>query len=104
MWDNYGKHRERKRVPTTPMPTQGDNLPPMLDENEKPVGVTDKEAREVHEMGYRNLVGELLWPSRNTAPGIAAGIGLLSKCVHRPSWGAWYSALHLLMLYTHVHY
>ena len=54
------------------------------------------EAKEVHEVGYTNLIGEPLWPSRNTAPGIAAGIGLLSKCVHRPSWGAWYSALHLL--------
>ena len=51
------------------------------------------EAKEVHEVGYTNLIGEPLWPSRNTAPGIAAGIGLLSKCEHRPSWGAWYSAL-----------
>ena len=96
MWDDYGKHRERKRVPTTPMPTQGDNLPPMLDENEKPIGVTDKEAREVHEAGYRQLIGGLLWPARNTSPATAAGVGMLSKCVHRPSWGAWYSALHLL--------
>ena len=79
-------------------------LPPAVDVDLKPVGVTDQEFKEVHEMGYRNLVGELLWPSRNTAPGIAAGIGLLSKCVHRPSWGAWYSALHLLhFLYANRH-
>lgn len=96
MWEQWGHYRAGKRVPTTPMPQQVDKQPPAIDTNMKPVGVTDKEAREVHEMGYRNLIGELLWPSRNTAPGIAAGIGLLSKCVHRPSWGAWFAALHML--------
>ena len=101
MWEDWSQFRKGKRAPTTPMPQQGDKQPPAVDADLKPVGVTDKEAREVHEMGYRNLVGELLWPSRNTAPGISAGIGLLSKCVHRPSWGAWFSALHLLhYLYT----
>ena len=85
MWEDWGHFRKGKRVPSTPMPTQGDMLPPAVDVDLKPVGVTDQEFKEVHEMGYRNLVGELLWPPRNTAPGIAAGIGLLSKCVHASS-------------------
>ena len=45
-------------------------------------------------LGYRKLVGELLWPMRNTSPAIAAAMSTLSKCVHRPSMGAWLAALH----------
>ena len=37
-------------------------------DDDKPIGVTDKEAKEVHEAGYRNLIGELLWPARNSYP------------------------------------
>ena len=96
MWRKYGALRKGKPAPSTPFPQQADNLPPALDENDKPVGVSDQEAREVHEAGYRNLIGELLWPARNAYPCISHGVGKLSKCVHRPSWGAWYSALYLL--------
>lgn len=95
-WRKYGDLRKGKPVPSTPFPQQADNLPPALNENDKPVGVTDQEAREVHEGSYRNLIGELLWPARNAYPSIPYGVGLLSKCVHRPSWGAWYAALYLL--------
>jgi hypothetical protein len=102
VWQEYGHHRKGKRKPSTPMPGKGDNCPPPLDENEKPVGVTDKEAREVQALGYRKLIGECLWPMRNTCPGVAAGMSMLSKCVHRPSMGAWLAALHLLhFLYVH---
>jgi hypothetical protein len=96
MWSRFSHHRKGKRAPSTPMPGKGDDCPPALDEELRPVGVTDEEAREVHELGYRKLIGELLWPARNTSPTVAAGVSMLSKCLHRPSMGAWRSALHLL--------
>ena len=70
MWSRFSHHRKGKRAPSTPMPGKGDDCPPALDEELRPVGVTDEEAREVHELGYRKLIGELLWPARNTSPGI----------------------------------
>ena len=51
MWTKWGLHRKGKRVPSTPMPGKGDDCPPPLDEKLQPVGVTDKEAKEVHELG-----------------------------------------------------
>jgi hypothetical protein len=104
VWAEFGHFRKGKRKPSTPMPGKGDSSPPPLDENEKPVGVTDQEARDVHALGYRKLVGELLWPMRNTSPAIAAAMSILSKCVHRPSMGAWLAALHCMhFLYEHRH-
>ena len=55
MWRRYGVHRKGKPAPSTPFPQQADNLPPALDDDDKPIGVTDKEVKEVHEAGYRNL-------------------------------------------------
>ena len=82
MWSRFSHHRKGKRAPSTPMPGKGDDCPPALDEELRPVGVTDEEAREVHELGYRKLIGELLWPARNTSPTVAAGVSMLSKCLH----------------------
>lgn len=63
-----------KPAPSTPFPQQEDNLPPALDENDNAIGVSDQEAREVHDAGYRNVIGELLWPARNSYPCIAHGV------------------------------
>jgi hypothetical protein len=52
VWAEFGHFRKGKRKPSTPMPGKGDSSPPPLDENEKPVGVTDQEARDVHALGY----------------------------------------------------
>jgi hypothetical protein len=56
-WDKY-KHLRRVKPPVQPY-TTGDQHP-MLSADGKVVGVSDQEAREVQDLGYRKTVGEAL--------------------------------------------
>ena len=60
------------------------------------VEVDKEESDAVIQKGYRELVGGLLWPARNTAPSIQHAVSQLCKCMQSPSLNAWSSALQVL--------
>ena len=80
-------------VPRTPFP-HGMDL--------KKGDATDDEAWEVHERGYLELVGKLLWAARAVYPECLVGLHQLSKVASRPSEKAWKSGIHMLKwMYLH---
>ena len=53
MWRTFGKYRKSKRAPQHPYPIAGDAVTPILDEEGKPIDVSDEEAARVLNLGYR---------------------------------------------------
>ena len=92
LWAEFGHHRRTTRVPERPC---GDILF-TTKETGKAVEVDKEESDAVIQKGYRELVGGLLWPARNTAPSIQHAVSQLCKCMQSPSLNAWSSALQVL--------
>ena len=95
LWDSFGKFRTGRKTPSMPFP-QGKEAHPLMDEAGKIPDITDDEAKRIHNLGYRELLGGLLWLARNVGIGIAYAVSILSRCMHRPSAIAWEAALHTL--------
>ena len=95
----FKQHREHMRAPTKPAADEA-----FTDKHGRLIEVSDDEAAEVKQLGYRKLIGCLLWPARNCYPAISYAVTELSRCVERPGLKAWQSALHTLhFLYTIRH-
>eukprot|EP01047_Picozoa_sp_COSAG01_P032530 COSAG01_NODE_2356_length_7839_cov_206.896641_1_plen_65_part_10 len=65
----------------------------MLSADGKVVGVSDQEAQEVQDLGYRKIVGEALWIQRNTGLMSMYATSMMSKCLCKPSKIAYNAAL-----------
>eukprot|EP01047_Picozoa_sp_COSAG01_P009248 COSAG01_NODE_377_length_17892_cov_207.715000_2_plen_264_part_00 len=100
-WDKY-KHLRRVKPPVQPY-TTGDQHP-MLSADGKVVGVSDQEAQEVQDLGYRKIVGEALWIQRNTGLMNMYATSMMSKCLCKPSKIAYNAALHAMhYMYANRH-
>ena len=94
IWNEYGQNRQGKRAPNQPFPTGHDH--PQIDNTGRVAGVTEQEASEVHKKGYREVIGSILWISRNSAPMIMYSASILSKCLSTPPISAWNAAMHVI--------
>jgi hypothetical protein len=96
-WVKFGHFRAGASAPTTP----SDGLK-FTDGDGKPLVQDKVETDAVQQRGYRELVGTLLWPMRNSSPTICHALTQLCRVMHMPSEVAWEQALQCLhYLYDH---
>jgi hypothetical protein len=98
-WDEWKSHRGEKTAPKTP----ADGLK-FTDADGRLMVPEADEAEEVLKMGYRKIVGTLLWPARNAYPAIQYAVVQLCRAMEKPSHRAFKSAMHCLhWLHEHRH-
>jgi hypothetical protein len=96
-WEEWKQHRKGYRAPSRP----ADGLK-FTDENGRLIIPEDEEHQRVTAMGYRRLIGTVLWPARNAYPVITYAVVQLCRAMEKPSERAWQSAMHCLH-YLHEH-
>ena len=93
--EEFAQHiQPKKSTPAEPFPRQTFLAP--LDNCGTPIAVDAEEAKSVQTRGYMNLVGGLLWASRNTMPAISFALSQLTRCMKSPSEKSWEAGLHTL--------
>eukprot|EP01045_Picozoa_sp_COSAG04_P016545 COSAG04_NODE_1388_length_6961_cov_6.032498_11_plen_390_part_01 len=92
----YHRWREYlpRRQPTCPFPAK--EFLSLAAPNGEPANTPDAEVEEVIALGYQQVVGELLWATRNTGPDTAYGVQQLCTVMSRPSKRAWKAAMHMV--------
>ena len=92
----YHRWREYlpRRQPTCPFPAK--EFLSLAAPDGEPANTPDAEVEEVIALGYQQVVGELLWATRNTGPDTAYGVQQLCTVMSRPSKRAWRAAMHMV--------
>ena len=83
-----------RRQPTCPFPAK--EFLSLSNPDGEPANIPDSEVEEVLALGYQQVVGELLWATRNTGPDTAYGVQQLCTVMSRPSKRAWKAAMHMV--------
>ena len=83
-----------KRQQTCPFPAK--EFLSLATPDGEPANTPDAEVNEVLSLGYQQVVGELLWATRNTGPDTAYGVQQLCTVMSRPSKRAWRAAMHMV--------
>ena len=96
VWEEFGKHCEQVRKLDRPCVNFD-----FVSAAGQPLGVNEAERDDVIQRGYRGLIGGLLWPARNSTPGIQTAVSRLCRCMQQPSYKAWTAALQVLQWLYH---
>ena len=93
-FDKFIKYMPKKipRLPIAP----GQTL------NKSHEGKTDREVKEVIELGYQKVVGVCLWLARGVVPESLFAVSQVCSLMARPSWAAWEVACKILAYQTPV--
>ena len=93
LYDNFQEHVPT-RLAKIPFP---EHMVLSLSNHEGvPTAPSSAESKQVMELGYRSVVGSLLWLARNALPAISDGVSYLSRVMSQPSMEAWKAAMHMV--------